>query len=572
MLSNKNNILQLVSLMKAHNVTRVVLCPGSRNAPIVHTIVESGEFDCYSITDERSAGFFALGVCDAAGGAPTAVCCTSGSALLDIAPAVAEAYYRNLPLLVISADRPEMWIGQLDGQTMCQAGALANVVKRSVQLIEPQSSDEYWYCNRLVNEALLTLSDGCSGPVHINVPISEPLFEFTIDELPKERVVRIETGDCVSKKLNDRLKAEFCSALRPMIIVGQGVGDCDSGFLQEFQERTGTVIISENLSNMSFVSNADQILHVYDVDEGLRPDFLITVGGHVVSKRLKNFIRKYPPQHHWHLGRDSRVVDTYKCVDRIFPNWKLKELLAELVVTTERSVSGFSDKWYGYSNSIVPPFFDEEPKEVSSYAAVKYLLASGIQGNLHLANSSAVRISQLFRNESLKYFCNRGINGIDGSLSTAVGYSASNNRGEGEFDFLIIGDLSFFYDQNGLWNKYHDDGLRILLLNNGCGEIFRHLPGLECSANRDEYVAAQHLTTAEGIASQTGCAYFRAETIDELREGIRILTSPSGSLVERDFNGNSTDGKTIILEVLIDAACDERVNREYYESIKKKNI
>ena len=184
MYSDKKNILQLVALLRAHGVTKVVLCPGSRNAPIVHTLAGHPDFTCYSVTDERSAGFFAIGLA-LQGGTPAAVCCTSGTALLNLHPAIAEAYYQKVSLVVISADRPAAWINQMDGQTLPQPDVFRSLVKKSVDLPEIHTDEDEWYCNRLLNEALLELNHHGKGPVHINVPVSEPLFQFTAESLPE---------------------------------------------------------------------------------------------------------------------------------------------------------------------------------------------------------------------------------------------------------------------------------------------------------------------------------------------------------------------------------------------------
>ena len=188
MYSDKKNILQLVALLKAHGVRKIVLCPGSRNAAIVHTLANIEDFTCYSVTDERSAGFFAIGL-SLQGGGPAAVCCTSGSALLNLHPAVAEAFYQQVPLIVISADRPAAWIGQMDGQTLPQPHVFGTLVKMSVNLPEVHTEEDEWFCNRLINEAILETTHHGKGPVHINVPISEPIYRFTAKTLPEVRVI-----------------------------------------------------------------------------------------------------------------------------------------------------------------------------------------------------------------------------------------------------------------------------------------------------------------------------------------------------------------------------------------------
>ena len=206
MYSDKKNILQLASLLIEHGISNVVFCPGSRNAPIVHTLANHSFFNCHSVTDERSAGFFALGLA-LHGGKPAAICCTSGTALLNIHPAVAEAFYQEVPLVVISADRPTAWIGQMDGQTLPQPGVFGSLVKKSVHLPEIHTEQDEWYCNRLINEALLELNHHGKGPVHINVPISEPLYQFTTPELPKVRVItRYQGLNVYDRKYDDLIE------------------------------------------------------------------------------------------------------------------------------------------------------------------------------------------------------------------------------------------------------------------------------------------------------------------------------------------------------------------------------
>ena len=188
MYSDKRSILQLAALLKAHKIRKIVLCPGSRNAAIVHTLANIEDFTCYSVTDERSAGFFAIGL-SLQGGGPAAICCTSGSALLNLHPAVSEAFYQQIPLIIISADRPAAWIGQMDGQTLPQPNVFGNLVKMSVNLPEVNTDEDEWYCNRLINEAILETNHHGKGPVHINVPLSEPIYRFTAKTLPEARVI-----------------------------------------------------------------------------------------------------------------------------------------------------------------------------------------------------------------------------------------------------------------------------------------------------------------------------------------------------------------------------------------------
>ena len=219
MYCNKDNVNILTSLLVAHGIRHAVVCPGSRNAAVVHNLHAHPKITCYPVTDERSAGFYALGMAQALG-QPVVVCVTSGTALLNLAPAVAEAFYQHVPVVVVSADRPPQWIDQLDGQTLPQPDALGRFVKKAVALPEPHNDEEHWYCNRLVNEAILASTHQGRGPVHINVPITEPLFDFSVKTLPVERKISIVSADVTSPTLS-HIGRMFMMAERPMLICGQ---------------------------------------------------------------------------------------------------------------------------------------------------------------------------------------------------------------------------------------------------------------------------------------------------------------------------------------------------------------
>ncbi|MDD2328966.1 MAG: 2-succinyl-5-enolpyruvyl-6-hydroxy-3-cyclohexene-1-carboxylic-acid synthase, partial [bacterium] len=315
MYSDKKNVLQLTALLKAHNITHLVLSPGSRNAPLIHSFAADSDFTCYSVVDERSAGFFALGVVQALQ-RPVAVCCTSGTAALNLAPAVAEAYYQELPLLVITADRPPAWIGQTDGQTIPQMGMFGTLVRRSAQLPEGKDAEEEWHCNRLINEAILSLDkDGSFGPSHINIPLSEPLFTFNMEQLPQVRVIRRpKTLFSLPQEQTKEYVARFGRSARKMIIVGQlPPGHGLTGPLQRLAEEQGVAVLADRLSNLptGLLDRFDVLLRTAgeEVLQTLAPELVITLGGHLTSKRLKQFIRKAEIRDLWHLTPSGEMCD-----------------------------------------------------------------------------------------------------------------------------------------------------------------------------------------------------------------------------------------------------------------------
>jgi len=503
MYSDNKTILQLAALLQAHGINDVVLCPGSRNASIVHTLSKMPSMHCHAITDERSAGFYALGMA-LESGRPTAVCVTSGSALLNVHPAIAEAYYQHVPLIVISADRPKAWIGQMDGQTMPQPNAFGDMVRMSVDLPEIHTDTDEWYANRLINEALMECTHKAGGPVHINVPISEPIYEFHTAELPQAR--KIERIEGVTPE-NGRHLAELLEQTeKRMILIGQKVPDrsIKRPFLNELDR--GFISIAENLSNLEpghvALNNPEALFSAIPEgkEEDYRPDLVITICGHLVSKRLRHFLRKHPPKMHWHVDPDGKVADLFGCLTHVIEAhpYDFLQGLAMLMLRFEKEQT-YNQRWRGLAKNI--HFTDENEEKRLIGEVISQLPDNAV---LHLANSSTVRIAQQFPlNPTATVCCNRGINGIEGSVSTAVGYAASNpNRP----NYLIIGDLSFFYDQNGLWNRELPQNLHILLLNNGGGEIFQTLPIPEDKESRS-YICAEHHTEAKKLCEHYGIDY-----------------------------------------------------------------
>ena len=553
MYSDKKNILQLVALLKAHEIRNIVLCPGSRNTPIIHTIANHPFFSCHAVTDERSAGFFALGLALCTG-KPAAVCCTSGTALLNLHPAVAEAYYQQIPLVVISADRPGAWIGQMDGQTLPQPQVFGSLSKCSVNLPEIQTEEDEWYCNRLINEALLELNHHGKGPVHINVPISEPLFQFTTEELPEVRVItRYQGLNIYDRQYND-LIARLNAYPKRMMLVGQ------MNLIYLFERKICKLLykhfawLTEHTGNQTIpgipVKNFDAIIYSLPEEEQLKliPDLLITYGGHIVSKRLKQLLRKYPPKEHWHVSPDGEVMDLYGSLTTIIEMDPF-EFLEKIAPMMENRTPEYPRQWEALSKAI--PQAEFAYSEMSAIGKIIRNLPTPC--SLHLANSSTVRYAQLFSvPEEVETLSNRGTNGIEGSLSTAIGYAAVSEK----LNFILIGDLSFFYDMNALWNANYGSNIRILLLNNSGGEIFHALPGLELHENARRFVTATHQTSAKAWAEDRGFEYLSAHNEGELDTAVAHFVQPS------------ITNRPMLFEVFTDKAQDVEKLKEYYHNLK----
>lgn len=553
MFTDKRNILQLAALLRAHGVGKVVLCPGSRDIPIVQTLLNSGHMDCYAMTDERSAGFFALGLA-LHEGVPVAVCCTSGTALLNLHPAVAEAYYQQVPLVVISADRPSAWIGQMDGQTLPQPGVFGSLVKRSVHLPEVHTAEDEWYCNRLANEALLELTHHGMGPVHINVPVSEPFFQLPVHALPTVRVIHRYTDLGQLAPDGASLSAHFNRYHRRMAVVGQTAPTVQADAAVAGRLSGQMVWIAEQLGRHAVpgksVAMIDRLLASVDEAEmeALRPQLLITYGGHVVSKRLKQFLRKHPPVEHWHVAADGAVVDLYGCLTAVI-EMAPADFLAQLASLSEGNIAAYSRQWEVKEAALAPAVFAYSEMQVVG----KVLQALPVPSVLHLANSSVVRYAQMFDlPEGVEVLANRGTSGIEGSLSTAVGYAAVSEK----LNFVFIGDLSFFYDMNALWNGYCGNNLRILVLNNGGGEIFHSLPGLELSPEARRYVAGTHAATAKAWAVDRGFDY-----VPVYDEATLLAALPA-------FADSRCGQRPMLLEAFTDAEMDANLLKKYYQNLK----
>lgn len=519
--SNKQNINILIALLVAHNIKHAVVCPGSRNAPIVHNLNECPNITCYPVTDERSAGFYALGISQIIH-EPVVVCVTSGTALLNVVPAVAEAYYQHMPLIVISGDRPEMWIDQQAGQTLPQSHALATFVSKEVSLLEPSNEDEQWYCNRLVNEALISCKSKNGSPIHINVPITEPLFTFDVPSLPKQRTIQLYEST-VSCEGIQKIKKTFVASQRPLIIIGQQPYHAAISIQQALQPLQQSIVILGECLSMSSPYYIDKVLQYFaDDEEAIIPDTIIYIGGTLISKKIKQFLRRCTHAVSYIINPQGQLYDTFKNLRGIIEGNSVN-VLQHLSHNGMQNMGTFDVDYYQRWQNTRRQIAQKIQNMMVSYSqlfAIKILfqhLSTQTNYLLHASNSMAIRLVNIFARTYV--YCNRGVNGIEGSLSTAAGSSLVTKKDV----YCVIGDLSFFYDQNALWHQLHSN-FKVLLLNNGGGGIFQSLPGLQESPALPQYIAAQHHTTAQGICQQNKVSYLSAHNEEELQEGMTLFT------------------------------------------------
>ena len=549
MFSDKPAVLELAALLKAHGINRIVLSPGSRNVPIVRTLASDPFFDCHAVTDERSAAFYAMGLA-MEDGRPAVVCCTSGTALLNFHSAVAESFYQQIPLIVISADRLEAWVGQMDGQTLPQAHVFGSLVKASFAIPNVQNAEDRWQANRQINEAILKAAAAPCGPVHLNIPISEPFFATPVTELPEVRVIRRAAS--VNDFLADKtLVNTLLTARRRWVVAGQRLPG------KALSERAVALYVgfAEHLANRVLPGAFNRLdplfMSLTDEERAERaPDLVITFGGHVVSKQLKRYLRQVRPTNHWHVSPDGAVADVFQCQTLAIAADPLDFL--EKVADLFPAASDAADErtyWRAYTDRLPAPDF-----AYSEMKALGQLMENLPKDSvLHLGNSSVVRYAEHFPvPEGVPCYCNRGTSGIDGSLSTAVGYAAVN----GKLNFIPIGDLSFFYDMNALWSVEGNAGIRILLLNNAGGEIFHALPGMQVGDGPGRFITADHDASAAAWAKSRGFDYLAATNDRETEEALRIFTKPEAD-------------RPMLLEVFTDKTRDIEILRGWLDRVKK---
>ncbi|WP_291097375.1 MULTISPECIES: 2-succinyl-5-enolpyruvyl-6-hydroxy-3-cyclohexene-1-carboxylic-acid synthase [unclassified Flavobacterium] len=511
----------IIEICLDKGIKDIVISPGSRNAPLTIGFVNNPEFNCYSIADERCAAFFALGIAQQIQ-KPVAVVCTSGSALLNYYPAFAEAFYSQIPLIVISADRPQSKIDIGDGQTIRQENVFKNHSLYNANLIEEASVENDLKINHAINRAYAK-----KGPVHINAPFEEPLYQ-TVSKLEVD--VTISAFPREKKKISVDDIIEFTNiwnaSKRKLILVGENrPNEIDAKIIDLLANDDSVVVMTETTSNLhhpSFLNNIDTIITPFSKKDfkNLQPDILITFGGMVVSKRIKAFLREYKPKHHWHIDQ-LRGYDTFGGLTKHFrvkPNQFFNQFLRFTIPIKSNYRSTFQKiatlrktKHQEYLNKI--PFSD-----FKVFGEVIPSLPEDCM--LHLGNSSTIRYAQLFDiNASIEVFCNRGTSGIDGSTSTAIGAAVANKKQA----VLITGDIGFLYDSNALWNEYIPKNFKIILINNGGGGIFRILPGHEETPVFNKFFETSHCLTAEPLAKMYGFDYSIASDETSLENSLTAL-------------------------------------------------
>jgi 2-succinyl-5-enolpyruvyl-6-hydroxy-3-cyclohexene-1-carboxylate synthase len=532
----------IIEIFKAKGLKNIVISPGSRNAPLTIGFSSNPEFNCYSIADERCAAFFALGLAQQLQ-EPVAVVCTSGSALLNYYPAFAEAFYSQIPLVVLSADRPQSKIDIGDGQTIRQENVFANHSLYNANLLEYASDENDFLIQEAIHKSILN-----KGPVHINAPFEEPLYEVSNKMVVTPKLFPFEPVLKSNRNL-DSYANKWNQAAKKMFLIGGDIPNCIAQeYLDRLANNNSVVVMTEVTSNMhhpNFITNIDTLITPFSEEDFLdfKPDILITIGGMIVSKRIKSFLRSHKPNQHWHID-ELRAYDTFGCLTKHF----------------EMAPNDFFDEFFMKTIPIESDYLKKalELKKIRAQKSKQYLkdipfsdlkafeiilknLPKKIQ--LQISNSSPIRYAQLFEiDESIQVFCNRGTSGIDGCTSTAIGAAVASKIET----ILITGDIGFLYDSNALWNTYIPENFKIILINNGGGGIFRILPGHEENFLFTTFFETSHCYTAENLAKMYGFEYQIASSENSLKNNLDLLLKNTKPAILEIFTPTKTNEKYLL--------------------------
>lgn len=532
---------ELISLLRDYGVTTIVASPGSRNAPLLVAATKEKTIEVIPVADERSAAFIALGHATLSD-APVAIMCTSGSAVLNYGPAVAEAFYRALPLIVISADRPYEWIDQDDSQTIRQPGVLANFTKGSYDLDESATDADKWYANRMINDAMTLALSGRRGPVHINVRLDTPLGRKSDTVHPQPR--RIATL-CPREDLtvsDARLYGRRLASPRKIMIIA-GFMAPDSRLNQALGRLArlhNFVVMTETIANMhnpAFISRIDTTLSQMTDDDRreLMPDVVITLGGALVSRHIKDYIRSIDHAEHWSVGHTHTTVDCFRHLSlriEMRPEVFFPQLASAM--QPHQTPSDYSRRWEliaRRAEATHQAYVSAAPwSDMRAFSAFMPMIPRN--ANLQLSNGTAVRYAQLFATRDYhRSDCNRGVSGIDGCTSTAIGAAMAYPG----ITVLVTGDMSAQYDIGALAYASLAPGLRIIVMRNGGGAIFRFVESTRDLEELEQYFAHPRQFPARQVAEAYGLDYFEAADEQTLRAVFRsFLSAPRAALLAID--------------------------------------
>lgn len=549
----------LPELLIQHDIVHVVVSPGSRSAPLILHLAADERLKLYKQVDERAAGFIALGMAQYLQ-KPVVLVCTSGTAVLNYGPALAEAYYQRIPLLVLTADRPPEWIDQADGQTLRQNEVFKNYIRKSFNLpVEINHPDDAWFVLRSLSEAIQKTQFPIPGPVHVNVPLREPLYQLEEKTGLKTNIIQtLRSKRILENEVTEPLIPILKKAEKILILVGLSLpGAISTELLKHLAWNPKILVITDIVSNaygQPFVSASDDIIAATDENIKYYPDILITIGGPVISKRLKIWLRKHKPQEHWHISDDYEAPDTFQSLTKIIPS-EVNYFLKQLSLWIAKDAGDYAVHWHSLATKT-----RESGQHFINECAFGDFKAQGIISQyipenscLHLANSMPVRYAHLLAwPENIKIFSNRGVSGIDGCVSTAAGMAFMTN----DFTTVLTGDLAMLYDAHALWNFPMPSKLRIIVFNNGGGGIFHIIDGPGKYPHQQHYFDTPHHLKMDALAQMHKIPYLSASNETELEEALSALYTQEAS--------------PVLLEIFTNQQVNLQVYKSFYEYILNK--
>jgi len=552
----RQGIKNIPEICFQHGVRKVIIAPGSRNAPLILAFTSHPGLECLSITDERSAAYFAAGIAQHSGDA-VALVCTSGTAVLNFAPAIAEAYYQNLPLIVITADRAAETIDQADGQTIRQSNVYSNYIKTCIELpVETVQAVDLEYSDRHVSQAIDIALTVPYGPVQINVPLREPIYAALPELHSYPKVIKtVAANVSLSTESLSKLSHSWVTYTKKLIIVGVQPDNTPlNELVNKLANEPDVVVIGENLSNISgrnIICRPEVLFASLSPEEKalFQPELLITIGHSAISKQMKLFLKEFQSAEHWQFESSLPYADTYKCLTAILPGSAIAALGSMPLGKTASGFAAVYSQQMTTISNLHDAFVENAP--LSDMSAVTNLLELVPAGTvMQLANSTSVRWTQLFPTRSdLSYYCNRGTSGIDGSLSTAAGFAYSSKRNT----LFLTGDLSFIYDSNGMWNDYIGGNFKVVVMNNNGGNIFRFIGDPQLMKSCEAFFTTPHHVKIKSLVEAYGLKYIACDKGEELVDSIKELF---------------TSDQATVLEVFTDAGLNTENYKGYFKNIK----
>lgn len=534
--TDKQHIQHLAAICQQKGVAYAVISPGSRCAPLIIAFNRMKGIECLSIIDERSAAFVALGIAQQTKQV-VALICTSGSAILNYAPALAEAFYQKVPLLVLSADRPNEWIDQGENQSINQNEIYKNYIKKSYQLpLQINTEKDLWYSDRIVSEALNTCLYPDFGPVHINVPLREPLYHLVEDSFPKPKIIEFEKPSFTLNEHSFQSLGRFWQKQGKILIVVGSHKERNASLekvLQQLGKQENIVVLKEAISNVyetDFIDQIDANVELITAHklQNFTPDLVLTLGGGFVSKKIKFWLRSLPKLSHWHITKSFEHWDIFQALSKVI-QVEPAHFLEQLLQHPFAGPSSYKHDWLQLNKKTSFALNEYlEKQEFTDFKIFDFLMqAIPEQSLIQLGNSTPVRYANLLHideKQKLKINSNRGVSGIDGVLSTAAGASIAKPD---NLCFCITGDIAAIYDSNALMNKQLKANFKLIIINNGGGNIFKIIPGPSKLEELEEFMETKHQVEFEHLAAMYQFKYFKVSTFSALTSNFKAFVSES---------------------------------------------